>query len=139
MMPCAVDYFEGIKRYLHLGTPVGLKGNGLRRLNKFRGDFPVYVWPGHPYLERDLLNAGLSILTDFADPDMTLPCGSKRWLRPATMPLTDEQWKGLENGIVPEDVAAWHEISDEQLGWDAIRMIGHRGCGKTARPVIQSM
>ena len=55
------------------------------------------------------------------------------------MPLTDDQWKGLEVGIVPEDVAAWHEISDEQLGWNAIRMIGHRGCGKTARPVIQSM
>ena len=139
MMPCAVDYFEGVKRYLHLGMPVGLKGRQLNRLKKILGDYPVYVWPGHPYLERDLLSAGLSILTDYPDPSMTLPCGSKRWMRPATMPLTDDQWKGLAEGIIPEDVAPWHEISDEQLGWKAVRMIGHRGCGKTARPVIQSM
>ena len=139
MMPCAIDYFEGIKRYIHLGRPVGLKGRQLKRLTKIRGDFPVYVWPGHPHLERDLLSAGLSILTDFADPNMELPCGSKRWLRPATMPLNEEQWTGLAKGIVPEDVAPWHEISDEQLGWNSVRMIGHRGCGKTDRPVIQSM
>ena len=139
MMPCAVDYFEGIKRFIHLGMPVGLKGRQLKRLQNILGDFPVYVWPGHPYMERDLLNAGLSILTDYADPKMTLPCGSSRWMRPATMPLSDEQWKGLENGIIPEDVAPWHEISDEQLGWKAVRMIGHRGCGKSPRPVIQSM
>lgn len=139
MMPCAVDYFEGFKRFIHLGMPVGLKGRQLKRLHKILGDFPVYVWPGHPYMERDLLDAGLSILTDYADPDMILPCGSKRWMRPATMPLNDEQWQGLAKGIIPEDVAPWHEITDEQLGWNAVRMIGHRGCGKTTRPVIQSI
>ena len=139
MMPCAVDYFEGIKRFIHFGRPVGLKGRQLKRLTKIRDGFPVYVWPGHPELERDLLNAGLSILTDFADPDMKLPCGSSRWLRPATMPLTDEQWLDLEKGITPEDVTPWHEISDEQLGWSAVRIIGHRGCGKTTRPVIHSI
>ena len=139
MMPCAVDYFEGIKRYLHLGRPVGLKGRQLDRLRKILGDYPVYVWPGHPYMERDLLGAGLSILTDYPNPSMVLPCGSSRWMRPATMPLSDEQWNDLSKGIAPEDVAPWHEISNEQLGWKAVRMIGHRGCGKTARPVIQSM
>ena len=138
MMPCAVDYFEGIKRFLHLGLPVGLKGKQLRRLTKIRDGFPVYVWPGHPELERDLLDAGLSLLTDFADPNMKLPCGSSRWLRPATMPLNDEQVAGLRDGIIPKDVAPWHEISDKQLGWGAVRMIGHRGCGKSPRPVIQS-
>ncbi|RJU88150.1 MAG: hypothetical protein DWC02_02220 [Candidatus Poseidoniales archaeon] len=138
MMPCAVDYFEGIKRYLHLGLPVGLKGKQLRRLTKIRNGFPVYVWPGHIELERDLLDAGLSLLTDNADSEMKLPCGSSRWLRPATMPLNEEQVAGLRKGIVPEDVAPWHEISDQQLGWDAVRMIGHRGCGKSPRPVIQS-
>ena len=35
MMPCAVDYFEGFKRYLHLGRPVGLKGRQLNRLRKY--------------------------------------------------------------------------------------------------------
>ena len=34
MMPCAVDYFEGIKRFIHLGMPVGLKGRQLTRLEK---------------------------------------------------------------------------------------------------------
>ena len=139
MMPCAVDYFEGFKKYLHFGMPVGLEGSGLKRLRKAKGDFPVYVWPGHPYLERDLLDAGLSMLTDYADPEMVLPCGSKRWLRPATMPLSEEQWIGLKEGIMPEDVAPWHELNDGTLGWNAVRMIGHRGCGKTPRPVIQSM
>ena len=139
MMPCAVDYFEGIKKYIHLGLPVGLKGRQLTRLLKIKQNYPVYVWPGHPSLERDLLDAGLSILTDYPDPEMTLPCGSKRWLRPATMPLDDKQWQELKAGIIPEDVAPWHEISDENLGWSASRIIGHRGCGKTSRPVIQSM
>jgi hypothetical protein len=137
MMPCAVDYFEGMKRFIHLGMPVGLHGRQLKRLTKIRGGFPVYVWPGHPELERDLLGAGLSMLTDFADPEMKLPCGSARWLSPATMPLSEEEKDGLKQGISPVDVAPWHEISDEQLGWSAVRMIGHRGCGKTPRPVIQ--
>ena len=55
------------------------------------------------------------------------------------MPLDDRQWQELKAGIIPEDVAPWHEISDENLGWSASRIIGHRGCGKTSRPVIQSM
>ena len=54
------------------------------------------------------------------------------------MPLTEEQWVNLKFGELPEDVAPWHEISDEQLGWNVPRIIGHRGCGKTPRPVIQS-
>ena len=138
MMPCAVDYFEGMKKYIHFGLPVGLKGRKLSRLKKIKSNYPVYVWPGHLHLERDLLDAGLSVLSDSADSQKLLPCGSKRWLRPATMPLSDEQWLGLKKGEIPEDVAPWHEISDEQLGWNASRMIGHRGCGKTSRPVIQS-
>lgn len=138
MMPCAVDYFEGLKKYTHLGLPVGLKGKGLSRLTKIRGDYPVYVWPGHPYLERKLIDANLSLLTDYADPNMTLPCGSKRWLRPATMPLSEEQWSGLQRGIIPDDIAPWHEISDDVLGWNATRIIGHRGCGKSPRPILHS-
>ncbi len=63
----------------------------------------------------------------------------QRWLRPATMPLDDKQWQDLKAGIIPDDVAPWHEISDEELGWNASRIIGHRGCGKTIRPVIQSI
>ena len=55
------------------------------------------------------------------------------------MPLREEQWIGLKEGILPEDVAPWHELIDGTLGWNAVRMIGHRGCGKTPRPVIQSM
>ena len=98
----------------------------------------MYVWPGHPYMERDLLNAGLSILTDYPDLQWSYLAVARGWMRPATMPLSDEQWLELERGIIPDDVAPWHEISNEQLGWKAVRMIGHRGCGKTSRPVIQS-
>jgi hypothetical protein len=54
------------------------------------------------------------------------------------MPLSEEEKDGLKQGISPVDVAPWHEISDEKLGWSSVRIIGHRGCGKTPRPVIQS-
>ena len=138
MMPCAVDYFEGFKRFLHLGLPVGLKGKGKHRLQRIKGNYPVYVWPGHPYLERALIEAGCSVLTDFGEPNATLPCGSLRWERPATMPLSDEQWQGLAKGIMPEDVTPWHELSESQsnLSWESIRLIGHRGMGKTPRPIF---
>ena len=136
MMPCAMDYFEGLKKYIHLGLPVGLKGRQKRRLDSIRRDFPVYVWPVSLKFERPITEAGLTALTDYANPDLKLPDGSLRWLQPATMPLSDEQWSDLSKGIMPEDVAPWHEISDEILGWNPARMIGHRGCGKTPRPVI---
>jgi len=137
MMPCTSDYFDGYTRFAHFGLPVGLKGRALKRLNKIRGDFPVYVWPGHLHLERDLIDAGLSVLTDNANPEQILPDGSSRWLRPATMPLSKEQWVGLKKGIIPDDVAPYHELNDQPLPWGTTRMIGHRGCGKSARPVIQ--
>ena len=76
------------------------------------------MWPRHPYVE-DLLGAGLSILTDY--PPQWCCHVSSRWMRPATMPLSDEQWNDLGKGIAPEDVAPWHEISDEQLGWKAVK------------------
>ncbi len=136
MMPCTVDYFQGIKRFIHFGKPVGLSGRGRRTLDRIRGDYPVYVWPGHPHLERQLIEAGCSVLTDFAEPNMVLPDGSIRWERPATMPLTDEEWQGLKQGIIPKDVPEWHEISDEIKGWNPARMIGHRGCGKSKRPIF---
>ena len=138
MMPCAIDYFEGVQRFMHLGLPVGLKGAAKRRLQRIKGDYPVFVWPGHPHLERSLIEAGCSLLTDFGQPEATLPCGSLRWERPATMPLSDEQWKGLAKGIMPEDVTPWHELSENQpnLSWQAIRIIGHRGMGKTPRPIF---
>ena len=138
MMPCALDYFEGIQRFMHLGLPVGLRGAAKRRLQKIKGDYPVYIWPGHPHLERSLIEAGCSLLTDFGEPEVALPCGSLRWERPATMPLSEEQWKGLAKGIMPEDVTPWHELSENQpnLPWEAVRIIGHRGMGSTPRPMF---
>ena len=32
-------------------------------------------------------------------------------MRPATMPLSDEQWNDLSKGIVPEDVAPWQRLA----------------------------
>ena len=136
MMPCAIEYFSTWSRFAHFGLPVGLHGAAKKRLMRIRGDYPVYVWPGPLHLERDLIEAGCSVLTDFTEPGLVLPNGALRWNRPATMPLTDEQWQGLAKGILPEDVTPWHEISDETLPWNVARMIGHRGLGKTSRPVL---
>ena len=136
MMPCAIDYFSTWSRFAHIGLPVGLHGAAKKRLMRIKGDYPVYVWPGPLHFERALIEAGCSVLTDNAKPGLVLPDGALRWNRPATMPLTDEQWQGLAKGELPEDVTPWHEISDETLPWNAARLIGHRGLGKTPRPVL---
>jgi hypothetical protein len=138
MMPCAIDYFSTWSRFAHIGLPVGLHGAAKKRLMRIKGDYPVYVWPGPLHFERALIEAGCSVLTDNAKPGLVLPDGALRWNRPATMPLTDEQWQGLAKGELPEDVTPWHEISDETLPWNVARMIGHRGLGKTSRPVLNS-
>ena len=57
---------------------------------------PTYVWPTRPDIEHALLHAGMTALTDHADPEMTwLPSGHLRWNRPGTRPLTKDQWACL--------------------------------------------
>ena len=180
MLPCAVEYFQSSTRRLPLGRPVGLHGAGFKRLNRSRNGMPTYVWPTRPDIEHALLHAGMTALTDHADPEMTwLPSGHLRWNRPGTRPLTKDQWACLSVSEddhlsvlkdLEKDTPTWSEcdqprrralvqhwkerwnwrpsvesilsdFSEATPPWSAPRIIGHRGSGKTARPVLnpQSM
>lgn len=176
MLPCAVEYFEPSTAWLPVGRSVGLQGRALERLHRARAGMPTYVWPARPPLETDLLRAGLTALTDHADPEFTwLPSGNARWTQPATRPLTDDQWSTLlaareddHRSVLASlvrETPTWAESDAERRrnlveGWRrrwhwtesteevlsrfsgatppvaAPRLIGHRGSGKTARPVL---
>lgn len=176
MLPCAVEYFQSSTRRLQLGRPVGLTGTAAQRMNRVRKGMATYVWPTRPVLEHDLLRAGLTGLTDYADPDLTwLPSGHARWSQPGTQPLDERQWAQLAASTEENHVALlkemkqttptweacdasrrrllvdewrkrwqWTETTEEILKrsegatppWAAPRLIGHRGCGKTSRPVL---
>ncbi len=177
MLPCAVEYFQPGTRWLQLGHNVGLQGKSYDRLNRARQGMATYVWPARPSLEHALLRAGMTGLTDIADPAFTwLPSGHARWLLPGTQPLDEEQWARLEattpehhadmlkelraqtptweasdpqrrQALVNDWRGRWHwkRTTDDVLKsaegasppWEAPRLIGHRGCGKTPRPVLQ--
>lgn len=177
MLPCAVEYFQPGTRWLPLGKKVGLDGAKFDRLNRSRQGMATYVWPARPSLEHSLLRAGLTGLTDNADPHFTwLPSGHARWSQPGLRPLDEGQWATLEDtsfedhanllkevhGQAPTweecDEARrrelvntwrakwkWSRETDDVLSasegatppWEAPRLIGHRGSGKTPRPVLQ--
>ena len=179
MIPAAIEYFVPPINKIPFGKKVGLTGKAADHLKLAQGGFPVYVWPTKPDVEHKLLAAGLTGLTDYADPDLTwLPSGHARWTRPATLPLDAKQTLEL-NGATKEnhlDVVrelksnvtpwtecnlaerqelvsmwskrwAWRTVEVPSLNiqlnetsnppWQAVRLIGHRGSGKTPRPVLQ--
>ena len=165
MMPCAKEYIMGWTKHLPLGRSVGLSGRGLKRLRNITSGYPVHVWPCTASEERLLLDAGLSVITDDAHPEQPI-AGAARWERPASLPLSLKQWNGLEQRKVPTEVSPWRELNDSEkksqveswrkqyqwrrsaddilavsngrLPWEAVRVIGHRGCGKVARPVMSN-
>lgn len=176
MIPCALDYLSGPTRHLPIGRTVGLHGGGLKRLNKARKGFPVYVWPAPLALEEDLLRAGLTCLSDDVDsPKVRHPSGKVRWTRPASAPLEHEAPAASSDeeaaSVLREwrnDVAPWHELSPNEqrshmakwrqrwgwsrsvddlmddvleggatMPWEAVRLVGHRGCGVSERPVLK--
>lgn len=176
MLPCAIEYFQSPTSWLPVGRNVSLEGRGLQRLTSARQGMPTYVWPTRPTIEHALLRAGLTALTDYADPSLTwLPSNQARWVQPATQPLDEEQWRTLEEcgeehhlDVLKELTNAtptWKEAdssrrrtlidawrkrwnwtestqslmdtySEATPPWPAPRMIGHRGSGKTSRPVL---
>lgn len=176
MLPCAVEYFQPSTAWLPVGRSVGLQGRALERLHRARAGMPTYVWPARPPLETGLLRAGLTALTDHADPEFTwLPSDNARWTQPATRPLTEDQWSTLlaareddHRAVLASlvrETPTWAESDPERRrtlveGWRkrwhwtestedvlsrfsgatppvaAPRLIGHRGSGKTARPVL---
>lgn len=170
VMPMAVEYFTGRSRRMVLGRAVGTSGDGLARQLALRRGYPVHLWPVLPEQEASILRAGLTALTDEADPGfVTLPGGSARWTRPASQPL-DETWSTALAEATPDEHAAllskaaaelpswssmdrserrehlltwqkaWHwkldvdtaldAAEDGTLPWEAVRLLGHRGCGK---------
>lgn len=176
MLPCAIEYFDGPTRSIPLGRHVSLNGKGLKRLTQVRNGMPTYVWPTRPLVEHDLIRAGLTALTDKADPGLLwLPSGHLRWTQPGTRPLDESQWSTLEQATyenhreihaeLMETTPSWEQCDSTrrrllieewrkrwswsesiddimaQYGgatppWSAPRMIGHRGSGKTSRPVL---
>ena len=176
MLPCAIEYFDGFTRSVPIGRHVSLTGKGLARLTKARKGMATYVWPTKTRVEHDLLRAGLTALTDKADPSLLwLPSGHLRWNQPGTRPLDEAQWSVLEQAtyedhreihsmllettplwkecdstrremLIREWRARWNwpESVESMLSryknatppWSAPRIIGHRGSGKTSRPVI---
>ncbi|MEC7706957.1 MAG: glycerophosphodiester phosphodiesterase [Candidatus Thermoplasmatota archaeon] len=171
MLPAALDYLEGTKRHLTIGTTVGLQGRQLTNLTRKRKGFPVYVWPAKLRVERALLEAGLTAISDELSPELTtLPTGEARWLRPATQPLNEKNQSLLDSAspeqhasVIAElqrEVSPWPELSNSQkrkfiegwrkkwlwgrdvdtlmsesqessMPWEACRVIGHRGAGRT--------
>lgn len=171
MLPAALDYLDGAKRHLTIGTTMGLQGKQLTNLTRKRRGFPVYVWPAKLRVERALLEAGLTAISDELSPEVTtLPTGEARWLRPATQPLGAEHQNKLDSALpehhasviaeLQQDVSPWPELSipekkqflenwrkkwmwerdidtlisesnGSSMPWEACRIIGHRGSGKT--------
>ena len=176
MLPCAIEYFVAPHNKIPLGKTIGLHGKKLQYMNKIRKGLSTYVWPAKPIHERLILNAGLTGLTDKANPELTwLPTGHARWLNPATQPLDNQQlqllnsateenhleilrqlkqevplWSECDNSRRIELISMWKEswnwqksvdeilqsASKSSPPWQAPRLIGHRGSGKTPRPVI---
>ena len=120
MVPCALDYLVPPNNILTLGRTVSLHGRGLQRLTDARAGFPFYVWPSTPDSEPDLLNAGLTCLTDHTSPEfVTYPTGDVRWPRPATQPLGgDATLAEIDDdhaSVIAElgqQISPWHELAD---------------------------
>ncbi|NCG42120.1 MAG: hypothetical protein GWO84_01060 [Euryarchaeota archaeon] len=176
MLPCAIEYFVAPYNKLPFGKTIGLEGKNLHNLNKLRKGMPTYVWPTKPVNEKLILNAGLTGLSDKANPELTwLPTGHARWANPGTQPLDKQQqslldsateenhleilkqlklevptWEDCDDARRKHLVSMWKETwnwkktVDELLQdasgssppWQVPRLIGHRGSGKTSRPVI---
>jgi glycerophosphoryl diester phosphodiesterase len=145
LLPIAIEYLEGWTRHLPLGRAGSLQGKGLQRFNQLRKELPVVVWQVEERHEEILLNAGMSPLTDDADPSTEIrKDGIKRKFRPATMSDSKTPWHELNNSERRELISKWRKkwswqtsldelsnhSSSTSLPWQSTRMLGHRGCGK---------
>ena len=145
MVPCALEYLTGWTRWVTLGKTVGLKGKQLDRLTKNRKGYPAFVWPSRLSNEGMLMDAGLTALTDDADPSIShLPDGRTRNTRPATEPKGDGvPWHEMNDSerrsLLTQMRSKWNweksldELADlataNSVPWEVPRIIGHRGAG----------
>jgi len=121
----ALDYLVGWTRFVGPGSTVGIRGKGLRRLHKSLRGMGIFVWPAPLGIEDDLIDAGVSIVTDNMNPDLFVkPDGSVRWPRPASQPLDDEWREAFTSSDVDEygdlireassSLPDWNELSSER-------------------------
>ncbi|MDA0715745.1 MAG: glycerophosphodiester phosphodiesterase family protein [archaeon] len=97
ILPCAMEYLKPSTNWMPIGKRVGLQGKQLQSLHRFRKGMPMYVWPVKTHVEHSVLSAGLSALTDVADPNLTwLPSGHARWTNPGTQPLSRQDKEQLD-------------------------------------------
>ena len=119
----ALHYLHGWERFVHPGAPVSLTGKGLNRLFSISQEMGLHVWPAPLKLEPIMLEAGITLISDFIDPTIhTLPNGKIRWPRPASQPL-DQEWRDRLNNAdelerpdllleAENSLPMWHEMSD---------------------------
>ena len=127
MLPAALHYLDGARRHLTIGTTVGLHGRQLTNLTRKRKGFPVYVWPAKLRLERSLMDAGLTAISDDLSPEVTtLPTGEARWLRPATKPLNPEQQNKLDSAATEHHASVIAELQQEVAPWSELSGLDKR-------------
>ena len=119
----ALHYLHGWERFIHPGAPVSLTGKGLNRLFRVSQEMGLHVWPAPLKLETIMLEAGITLISDFIDPTIhSLPNGDVRWPRPASQPL-DEEWRDRLNNAdelerpdlileATNSLPMWHEINE---------------------------
>lgn len=117
----ALHYLHGWERFVHPGAPVSLTGKGLNRLFSISQEMGLHVWPAPLKLETIMLEAGITLISDFIDPTIhSLPNGDVRWPRPASQPL-DEEWKNrLNNADESERPDLILEATNSLPMWDEL-------------------
>lgn len=148
LLPIALEYLEGWTKHLPLGKSGSLRGKGLQNFNRFRKGDPVVVWQVNDQIENLLLEAGMSPLTDNADPNCTQwSDGTPRRFRAATLSADGTPWHETDRAQRRELIESWRSkwhwdksveeilasCSSKTLPWQAVRVLGHRGCGKSPR------
>jgi glycerophosphoryl diester phosphodiesterase len=98
VLPLAGAHLRSWSKYLHLGRPVSLKPRSVERLNRQRNGFPIHVWPAPINLERHILDAGMTVVSDEMDPSILQTSrGETRWMKPGTKPVNPGLWARMAN------------------------------------------
>ncbi len=93
LLPLASDHIRSWSKYLHLGRSVSLTPSSVKRLNRQRKGYPIHVWPAPIDLERRIIDAGMTVVSDEMDPTILQTSrGETRWMKPGTKPLSPELW-----------------------------------------------
>jgi len=119
----ALDYVDGWTRFVGPGSTVGIRGKGLRRLHKSLRGMGIFVWPAPLRIEDDLIDAGVSLVSDHLDPNLfAKPDGSVRWPRPASQPLDDEWKEVFSSSDVEEYGDLVREASSSLPSWNELSL-----------------